>query len=99
MPPVLAECKHLQVLRIKGGQNRLLKRLGQLTQLQEFSVDAGNALDLPVEIGSLNGLRDLSLRNMFLDSLPDSIVGCIGLESLIVEGNSLKRLPDNLFQI
>jgi Leucine-rich repeat (LRR) protein len=94
MPPVLAECKHLRVLRIKGGQNRLLEGIGHLTQLLEFSVDAGNALDLPEEIGSLKGLRDLSLRNLFLDSLPNSIVGCIGLESLNVEGNSLKRLPD-----
>ena len=54
---------------------------------------------LPVQLGWLHGLVDLSLANSRVATLPTSLTGLVALQSLNLSGSLLSTLPGFIFEL
>jgi Leucine-rich repeat (LRR) protein len=70
-------------------------RIGDLRHLRMLDLGHNAPIQLPKELGKLNGLRDfLYLHDSRLASLPTSVSHLKALRYLIISENSFQYLPD-----
>ncbi len=97
----ITQMSSLEVLSLSGGMRS--------AQEWEALADAGVALDsaaiynqiasLPEELGQLQNLKSLDLRNNRLSELPQSIGQLVYLEQLSIQGNFIEVLPQSINQL
>ena len=73
----------------------LPESIGSIQSLRLIKANNNMLISLPKSIGQLQSLKSLVLSDNILTSLPDEIGNC-HLESLLLENNSLCRLPLSL---
>eukprot|EP00985_Skeletonema_marinoi_P013546 scaffold6742_cov164-Skeletonema_marinoi.AAC.5 len=73
----------------------LPESIGSIPSLRLIKANNNMLISLPKSIGQLQSLKSLVLSDNILTSLPDEIGNC-NLESLLLENNSLCRLPLSL---
>ena len=73
----------------------LPESIGSIQSLRLIKANNNMLISLPKSIGQLQSLKSLVLSDNILTSLPDEIGNCY-LESLLLENNSLCRLPLSL---
>ena len=88
---------HLDLSR--KGLDELPASIGQLTQLEELSLQYNQLTSLPESIGQLTQLRILSISNNKLTSLPESIGQLSRLQILYLDENQLTSLPESIGQL
>jgi len=74
----------------------LPEEIGQLKQLQSFSLASGQLKTLPPSFGELTKLQTLNLADNNLRSLPETISQLDKLEKMDLSRNQLKVLPRGL---
>ncbi|XP_003424202.2 uncharacterized protein LOC100679023 isoform X2 [Nasonia vitripennis] len=68
--------------------------LQQLTCLQMLYLDSNNLVELPDEIfTTLKNLKWLDVRNNHLVIIPSCVKGHASLETLLLQGNNIEKLP------
>ncbi|KAJ8688634.1 hypothetical protein QAD02_024429 [Eretmocerus hayati] len=68
--------------------------LDQLSALQMLYLDSNSLTDIPEQLFvKLKDLKWLDVRNNQLTSIPSSVKGHACLETLLLQGNNIKRLP------
>ncbi|WP_442267697.1 leucine-rich repeat domain-containing protein [Tenacibaculum sp. ZS6-P6] len=70
--------------------------IGNLTLLQELTLNNNKLKELPNTIGGLTLLTELPLQNNRLESLPPGLGGLNGLKILQLQNNKLSVLPDEI---
>jgi internalin A len=73
--------------------------IGQLTSLQELTIDGNQLTTLPPEIGQLTSLQKLVLYRNQLTTLPSEIGQLTSLQELWVGRNQLTTLPPEIGQL
>lgn len=103
IPEWIGNLTSLRVLKLDGNffPNKAIphilicpQTIGQLSELEELSLNDQLLDKLPDEIGNLKKLKTLNIRNNKLESLPAAIAQCSALESLDIKANLLNSLPD-----
>ena len=73
--------------------------IGQLTNLQQLSLNNNQLSQIPVEIGQLTNLQELYLHNNQLSQLPVEIGQLTNLRPLSLSNNQLSQLPVEIGQL
>ncbi|MFX0102025.1 MAG: leucine-rich repeat domain-containing protein [Candidatus Hodarchaeota archaeon] len=100
IPGSIQNLEHVEELEIVINSSRMgipdeigkLRSLKRLVLVTEYARAEG-INSLPVSIGNLEGLEEMTIR-LQLASLPDAIGNLKSLRSLVLWGNSLVALPD-----
>lgn len=104
LPDAFYQLTSLHTVQIYGGfkHNRLKlasPKIGQLTRLEELTIQGANLIEIPQEIGLLSALSAISFRSNQLVTLPENIGYLPHLQELNIEYNSFQNLPKSLVNI
>lgn len=94
-PTMLAAAPRLQTLSLAGMEDIALQGMAALTQVEDLQISHSYGLRrLPADIGDMQRLRCVEIRQTGLTALPDSMAALGGLQELMVMGSALTRMPD-----
>jgi len=83
----------------KEGITRLVPEIGQLTELQELTINDNDLTRFPKEIFTCSKLVKLEIKNNNLISLPVGIHKLTSLRKLDLRNNELRVLPDDIVNL
>lgn len=101
VPPALTQLPRLRHLSLS--HNRINLRttgtatLASLTRLHSLRLD-GNPLGVMPDIGAFVRLREIRLRNTYLQALPSGLITCPLLQMADLRDNMIRQLPAAFFQ-
>jgi hypothetical protein len=99
VPPKLQELVNLKSLDLSQNLiSYVCYNVSLLPALEELSLAKNKIMHIVPEIARLNKLKKLDLSDNLLESLPDS-VGDLPLETLILDSNKLRGIPDNFSKL
>lgn len=93
VPPVLAECRQLELLGFKSCQLNTVPEHSLPTTLRWLILTDNQLTQLPDSLGRLTQLKKLSLAGNRLQTLPDALVACQQLEFFRISANALQSPP------
>lgn len=93
-PTMLAAAPRLQTLSLSGVDEAGLQGLSMMTQVEDLEISHAFALrHLPKDMGDMQALEMLEIRQTGLVELPDSLAALDGLRELTVMSSALVRMP------
>ena len=96
----LGSRKKLKILEFQNsGLGWIPKRIAELGNLEEITINNGSFDRLPFEFGNMEKLRFASFCNCRLILLTQTISRCINLKKILLANNSFTDFPDELLNV
>ncbi len=101
-PEGIKSCKNLETINMSGCENvtRIPEWIGQLSKLQNITMQSCGLTSIPDSICDLQNLRYLYLNgNKAISALPENIGNLVNLKELSIADTAISSLPDSIWNL
>jgi hypothetical protein len=99
VPPVLGQCRNLEMIGFKANQIEELPAAALPQKLRWLILTDNRLRELPAQLGNCAQLQKLMLTGNRLSHLPHELARCTRLELLRIAANDFAQLPEWLFTL